>query len=89
MEAVFNAPVAAAGIEQLSRAGVFGLETGDGVDGFGGESLTGEVRGFPADRTDLRGVRKIQVSGQFLAGPDVTDLDTTMSFIGGRVLRGE
>lgn len=89
MEAVFNAPVAAAGIEQLGRAGVFGIETGDRVDGFGGEFIAGEVGGFPADRTDLLGVREIQVSGQFGAGPDVADLDPSMSFIRGRVLRGE
>jgi hypothetical protein len=89
VKAVFNAPVAAAGIEQLWRVGVFGLETGDSVDGFGGEFVAGEVRGFTADRTDLLGIRKIQVSLQFGAGPDVADLEPSMSFINGGVLRGE
>lgn len=89
MKAVFNAPVTAVGIEQLGRAGVFGIETGDPVDGFGGEFVAGEVRDFTADRTDLLSVRKIQVSGQFGASPDVADLDPSMSFIRGRVLRGE
>jgi hypothetical protein len=89
VKTVFNAPVAAAGIEQSGRVGVFGFETGDPVDGFSGEFVAGEVRRFPADRTDLLGVRKIQVSGQFGAGPDVADLDPSMSFIRSRVLRGE
>lgn len=68
---------------------MFRLETGDPVDGFGGEFVAGEVRRFPADRTDLLGVRKIQVSFQFGACPDVADLEPSMSFINGGVLRGE
>jgi hypothetical protein len=47
------------------------------------------VRRFTADRADLLGVRKIQVSLQFGAGPDVADLEPSMGFINGGVLRGE
>ena len=88
VKAVFNAPVAAAGIEKLGRVGVFGFETGDPVDGFGGEFVAGEVRRFTADRADLLDVRKIQVSLQFGAGPDLADFQASVGFIGGGVLRG-
>jgi hypothetical protein len=89
MKAVFNAPVVTAGIEQACGVGAFGFETGDGVHGFGGEFVIGEVRRFTADRADLLGVRKIQVSLQFGACPDVADLEPSMGFINGGVLRGE
>lgn len=89
MKAVFNAPVAAARIEQACRVGILGRETGDPVNGFGREFVAGEVRCFAANRADLLGVRKIQISLQFGAGPDVADFDPSMSFINGGVLRGE
>ena len=89
VKAVFNAPVVAARIEKKRGIGAFGFETGDSVNGFGGEFVAGEVRRFTANRADLLGMRKIQVSLQIGAGPDVADLDASMSFINGGVLRGE
>lgn len=89
VKTIFNAPVVTAGVEQACRVGAFGFETGDSVDGFGGEFVAGEVRRFTANRADLLGVRKIQVSLQFGAGPDVADLEPSMGFINGGVLRGE
>ena len=89
MEAVFNAPVAAAGSKQPLGIGAFGVETGDPIDGFGAEFFADQVRRFAVNRANLLGVRKIQITVQFLAGPDGADLESAMTFIDCGVLRGE
>ena len=89
MEAVFNAPVVAAGSEQARGIGAFGVKTGDAVDGFGAEFVADQVRRFATNRENLMGVGKIQISVQFVAGPDGADLQPAMSFIDCGVLRGE
>ena len=89
VEAVFNAPVVAAGSEQALGIGAFGVETGDPVDGFGAEFVADQVRRFATNREDLIGVGKIQISVQFVADPDRADLQAAMSFIDCGVRRGE
>ena len=89
VEAVFNRPVATAGSEQALGIGAFEVKTGDPVDGFGGEFVADQVRRFAANREDLMGVGKIQISVQFDAGPDGADLQAAMSFIDRGVLRGK
>ena len=53
------------------------------------EFVADRVRRFAANREDLMGVGKIQISIQFDAGPDGADLQAAMSFIDCGVLRGE
>ena len=89
METVFNAPVFAAGIQQTRWGGACGFEAGDRINGFRGAFVADQVRGFAANRADLLGVREIDVSVEFRAGPDVADLQPSMGFIDCRVLRGE
>ena len=89
METVFNTPVFAAGIKQTFGVGVLGFETGNPIDGFRGELVSDQVRGFTANGADLLGMREIHVSVQIGAGPDVADLQPAMGFIDRGVLRGE
>jgi hypothetical protein len=44
---------------------------------------------FAADAKDLPDVGKVQVVVDFLAGPDGSDLDPSVTLIEGLVLRGE
>ena len=56
MEAVFNTPVAAARIEQALLVSPLGFETGNPIDGFGGEFVADQMRRFAANGADLLGV---------------------------------
>ena len=89
MKTVFDRPVAAAGSEQAFGVGALGIETGDSIDGFRGEFVADQLRDFAANREDLMGVGKIEISVQFGAGPDGADFEPAMSFIDRGVLRGE
>lgn len=89
MKTVFNTPVAAAGIEQALGVGAVGFETGNPIDGFGGEFVADQVSRFTANSTDLLSVAEVHISIQIHAGPDVADLQSSMGFIDGGVLRGE
>ncbi len=89
METVFNTPVFAAGIQQARGVGAYGFEAGDPIDGFRGELVADQVRGFTPNGTDLLGMREIQISVQIRAGPDVADLEPSVGFIDRGVLRGE
>ena len=89
VEAVFNAPMATARIEQALRISTLGFETGNPIDGFGGEFVADQVRRFTANGANLFGVGEVDISIQVRAGPYVADLQPSISFIDRRVLRGE
>jgi hypothetical protein len=44
---------------------------------------------FPADTKDLSDVREVHIVVDFLAGPDASRFDPSVTFIDGLVLRGE
>src|SRR5207247_10774016 len=71
VETVFNTPVFAAGIQQARGVGAYGFEAGDPIDGFRGELVADQVRGFTPNGIHLVGMREIQILVQVRAGPEL------------------
>lgn len=88
VETVFNCPIVAAQGEETLGMGFFGFEAGDAVNGFGPGFLRDHLRGIALDGENLCGIGKVQISGQFRAGPDGADFQAAMAFIGGGVRGG-
>ena len=89
VQAVFDGPMRTAQIQQAGRVGLLGGEAGDAVDGFGVLFLGEDLGGLALDTEDLADVGEVQVAVKFGVGPDVTDFQSPVRFIGGGVLRGE
>ena len=89
VEAVFNRPMVAAQGEETFGIRVLGLQAADAINGFGARFLRDHFDGIAPDGEDLGGIRKVEVIGEFRAGPDGADFQAAMAFIGCDVLRGE
>jgi hypothetical protein len=89
VQAVFDGPMSTAQIQQAGRVGLLGGEAGDAVDGFGAPLFAEQLSGIALDTEDLADVGEVQIAVQFGVGPDVTDFQAAVGFIGGGVLRGE
>jgi hypothetical protein len=66
-----------------------GRETGDAINGFGAVFLVNDFGSVALDTKDPGRMRKGEIASQFGTGPDMTDLQTPVDFIGGGVVRGE
>ena len=64
-------------------------QTGEAIGGFPAYFLGNAFGGNSLDAEDLSGIGEGEVSRQFGTGPDVADFQAAVSFIGGRVVRGE
>jgi hypothetical protein len=89
VQAVFDGPMSTAQIQQAGRVGLLGGEAGDAVDGFVAVFLAEDFSGIALDTEDLADVGEVQIAIEFGVGPDVTDFQSPVGFIGGGVLRGE
>jgi hypothetical protein len=89
MGPVFNRPLAASQTEQAAGVSFLGGEAGDAIDRFGMIFLGDDLGAVSLDREDLGGIREGQIAGQFGAGPDVADFQSSVGFLDGGMLRGE
>ena len=89
MQTVFDGPVAATQPQQPLRISDCAGEAGDTIHRFRASFLADHVRGFPLQDEDLGSMRKMNITVEFLTGPDAADLQAAMTFIDGGVLRGE
>ena len=89
MEAILDRPMAAAQGQQACRGGAFGGEAAEALHGFPSVFLRNHRGDLAAEGEDLRGIREVQITAQFRAGPDGADFHAAMTFIESGVLRGE
>ncbi len=88
VEAIFNRPMIPVQREQAGRAGFWGSETGQAIDGFAAEFPGDDFGDVALDAEHLGRMREGEIAGQLGAGPDLADFQATVAFIGGGVLRG-
>jgi hypothetical protein len=81
--------VAATQAEETGGVGFLGRETGDAINGFGAVFLANDFGGVALDTKDLGSIGKGKIASQFGTGPDMTDLQASVGFIGGGMVRGE
>jgi hypothetical protein len=65
------------------------LKAGNAVDGFAAVLFAEDLGGIGFNPEDLTDMGKVKIAVEFGAGPDVTDFQPSVSFIGACVLRGE
>jgi hypothetical protein len=88
VQAVFDGPVSAVQLQQAGRVGLVSGEAGEAVDGLAALVCAGDLGGVALDTEDLADVGEVQIAVECGAGPDVTDFQPAVGFIGGGVLRG-
>lgn len=76
-------------LQQAGRVGPLGGEAGNAVDGFAALFIGKDPGGIALDTEDLADMGEVQITVECAAGPDVTDFQSAVGFIGGGVLRGE
>jgi hypothetical protein len=89
VQAIFDGPMTATQVQQTGWIGLLGAEAGDGVDGFAALFFFEDFGDIALDAQDLADIGEVQIGVELGAGPDVTELQSTVGFIDGRVLRGE
>lgn len=88
MEAIFDAPMAAIGRQQVAGRGVPGIEVGDAKDAFGALFAGLGVEDLPLDLAGLAEVREIQAVVEGGGGADGALLDAAVGLIESAMPRG-
>lgn len=89
VKAVFNPPMATIQEEYSGRVCLLRRQAGNSIDGFFCYFSCFQGNTCSADTEYLSDMRKIKVMVQIGTGPDLTYFDTSVTFIGCLVLRGE
>jgi hypothetical protein len=88
MQLVFNSPVFSTDFKESFRTSFLRSEAGNAADNFVAQEFSGKIGRQALDPHDLLVMGKLNIFFKFIAGPDPSDFDPTMSFVHRFMLRG-